>query len=129
MWFFQFACYCMMEIDNSWKYKLSPTTSIYKTIFVLVAAESTCLAVVYDFTEKVIFGVREVGMVVPMEWLVIYSGGMIFLHRLVLGPKERIDHYKKIFDEWSPAKQTICKLALVMIVLVPFGVLFWVGTK
>jgi hypothetical protein len=116
----------MMEMDNKWKYKLSPTTSIYKTILALVIAEVSGLIAVYDFVGKFIFGIQVPHLIIPTECLIIYVVGMVWLHRIILGSKERIDYYKKIFDEWEPAKQAKWKLSLVVIMLMPFGFLFLV---
>jgi hypothetical protein len=44
-----------------------------------------------------------------------YMGAMYYINNRLIGPKERIEHYKKIFDSWDKWRQMRWKLYEIFI--------------
>ena len=120
MLLYQYAYYWMIEWDKwSWKRRLAESTSMCRVLVVFSVIESFGLAAVYALIFNVILGVDDSNYTpnafLILVLLIFYSSCILLFNRWLLGPKERVEHYRKIFQTWDKQKLMRWKLYLIFI--------------
>jgi hypothetical protein len=122
MLIFQYARYWQVEINRVGGKMPEPFVEGI-VLGVMVLVESLWLGSIYIFVANVMLGV-PIHQNAPFQWgpYLAYIGAMAYANNRLLGPKERIKHYKEIFDSWDKWRQMRWKLYEIFIVASAFAV-------
>jgi hypothetical protein len=116
MLLFQYAVYCLTKWDRHiWKsYGFPAEISRSYALFGITIVESLWLAAIYIFVAHLLLKVPPYeghSLIFELSALTALAASYV-INRLMMGSLKRVQHYKRIFDEWDSAKHTRWKLCL-----------------